>query len=149
MNSVSLEFGKLMDEMKIEKAGVSTASAVASSQVASETGDQIGVDRVMGHVSPGMGEDYRHWLKDKAGRAAAENHRARSQVVVRDGSEGGIVTKHEALQCIANTIEGWIKNTAQERLRLDGRELIPASRSTMPFVPGGILAPEAAALAGQ
>ena len=68
MNSVSLEFGKLMDEMKIEKAGVSFYSYSFES-VASETGDQIGVDRVMGHVSPGSGEDYRHWLKDEAENA--------------------------------------------------------------------------------
>ena len=67
VNAVSLEFGKLLTELKIAREGVGFYALRHSFEsVGGETGDRVGVDRVMGHVTPGMGENYTHWLKDEA-----------------------------------------------------------------------------------
>ena len=67
INSVSLEFGKLMNAAKIKRKGVGFyALRHTFETIAGQTGDQAAVDRAMGHERPDMAALYREWVKDAA-----------------------------------------------------------------------------------
>lgn len=67
VNSVTLEFGKLLDKLKIKREGVSFyALRHTFETVAGETGQQAVVNRVMGHEDADMASLYREWVRDRS-----------------------------------------------------------------------------------
>jgi len=73
VDSINLEFTKLLEAAGIRRRGVSFYGLRHTFEtIAGETGDQAAVDRIMGHEAGNMATVYREWTKD--GR---ENERLR------------------------------------------------------------------------
>lgn len=66
VNSVSLQFGKLLKLVDVARDGVGFyALRHTFETVAGETGDQVAVDRIMGHERNDMASVYREWKRDR------------------------------------------------------------------------------------
>lgn len=64
--AISHEFGKLLDEVKLRAAKRNFyALRHTFETVAGDCADQVAVDVVMGHATPGMGTTYRHSISDE------------------------------------------------------------------------------------
>lgn len=66
VNSVTLEFGKLLIKLGIKREGVNFyALRHTFETIAGETADQAAVDRIMGHEGNGIATVYREWNRDQ------------------------------------------------------------------------------------
>ncbi len=74
INSVGLQFRKLLKELGINgRKGLGFYSLRHSFEtIGGESRDQVAVDSVMGHKTPGMGTNYRHSISDERLRAVVD-----------------------------------------------------------------------------
>ncbi len=72
VNSLSLEFGKLLKSLGINSRRNFYALRHNFETIAGESKDQVAVDAIMGHVDPSMGAKYREAISDARLRAVTK-----------------------------------------------------------------------------
>jgi integrase len=71
-NSISRAFRELMQRLKLRRRGLSFYSLRHCCETHGGT-DQVAIDRVMGHETPGMGSNYRQSISDDRLKAVADS----------------------------------------------------------------------------
>lgn len=87
---IGIEFGKLLVKLGLKRPRLSFYGLRRGVEtVGGETGDQVAVDAVMGHVTPGMGTEYRQHISDDRLRRVVDHIRAWLFAEAPDGEQPG------------------------------------------------------------